>query len=86
MRSGVAAGMAGSSGLPNEIAQMQRDAVQLLVGTPAKIAEVISPRGLNGSEVKLLIVSVEIGAVSATADDSSTRSTSSLRATCSNTS
>ena len=57
MRSGVAAGMSGSSGLPNEIVQMQRDAVQLLVGTPAKIAEVISPRGLNGSEVKLLIVS-----------------------------
>ena len=57
VRSGVAAGMSGSSGLPNEIAQMQRDAVQLLVGTPAKIAEVISPRGLNGSEVKLLIVS-----------------------------
>jgi hypothetical protein len=49
--------MSGSSGLPNEIAQMQRDAVQLLVGTPAKISEVISPRGLNGSEVKLLIVS-----------------------------
>jgi len=38
---------------------MQRDAVQLLIGTPAKVAEVFSPRGLNGSEVKLLIVRLD---------------------------
>lgn len=58
VRAALAAGAAGSSSLANEIAQMQRDAVQLLIGTPAKVAEVISPRGLNGSEVRLLIVCV----------------------------
>jgi translation initiation factor 4A len=56
VRAALAAGVAGSSSLSGEIAQMQRDSVQLLIGTPAKIAEVLSPRGMNGSEVKLLIV------------------------------
>lgn len=61
IRSSLAAGASGSSALSGEIAQMQRDATQLLIGTPAKIAEVLSPRGLNGSEVRLLIVSATPG-------------------------
>ena len=63
IRSSLAAGASGSSALSGEIAQMQRDATQLLIGTPAKIAEVLSPRGLNGSEVRLLIVSATLGVV-----------------------
>ena len=37
---------------------MQREAVQVLVGTPAKVLEVMTIRGgLQGGEVKTLIVS-----------------------------
>jgi superfamily II DNA/RNA helicase len=37
---------------------MQREAVQVLVGTPAKVLEVMTTRGgLQGGEVKTLIVS-----------------------------
>ncbi|WVW82770.1 hypothetical protein I302_104781 [Kwoniella bestiolae CBS 10118] len=57
IRSGVAAGAAGSSGLPNEIAAMQRDAIHILIGTPAKVAEVMTSRGgLGGGECRLLIL------------------------------
>ncbi|WWC69147.1 uncharacterized protein I206_103083 [Kwoniella pini CBS 10737] len=57
IRSGVAAGAAGSSGLQNEIANFQRDAIHILIGTPAKIAEVMTSRaGLGGSECRLLIL------------------------------
>ncbi|WRT67424.1 uncharacterized protein IL334_004395 [Kwoniella shivajii] len=57
IRSGVAAGAAGSSGMQNEIAAMQRDAIHILIGTPAKIAEVMSSRGgLAGGECRLLIL------------------------------
>lgn len=57
IRSSLAAGAAGSSGLPSEVAAMQRDAPHLLIGTPGKINEVMSSRGgLSGSEVRLLIV------------------------------
>ncbi|WWC60812.1 uncharacterized protein I303_103388 [Kwoniella dejecticola CBS 10117] len=57
IRSGVAAGAAGSSGLPNEIAAFQRDAIHILIGTPAKVAEVMTSRGgLAGSECRLLIL------------------------------
>ncbi|WVF71921.1 hypothetical protein IAT40_006731 [Kwoniella sp. CBS 6097] len=57
IRSGIAAGAAGSSGLQNEIANMQRDAVHILIGTPAKIAEVMTSRnGLGGGECRLLIL------------------------------
>lgn len=57
IRSSVAAGAAGSSNVQNEIAQMQRDQIHLLVGTPAKICEVMTARGgLGGGEVRLLIV------------------------------
>ena len=58
IRAAVAAGAAGSSNVQNEIAQMQRDQIHLLVGTPAKICEVMTARGgLGGGEVRLLIVS-----------------------------
>ncbi|WVQ69768.1 uncharacterized protein L199_007988 [Kwoniella botswanensis] len=57
IRSAVAAGAAGSSGLPNEIAAMQRDAIHILIGTPAKVAEVMTSRGgLGGGECRLLIL------------------------------
>lgn len=57
IRSAVAAGAAGSGNVQNEIAQMQRDQIHLLVGTPAKICEVMTARGgLGGGEVRLLIV------------------------------
>ena len=57
IRAAVAAGAAGSSNVQNEIAQMQRDQIHLLVGTPAKICEVMTARGgLGGGEVRLLIV------------------------------
>ncbi|KIS00885.1 translation initiation factor [Cryptococcus deuterogattii 2001/935-1] len=57
IRSAVAAGAAGSSNVQNEIAQMQRDQIHLLVGTPAKICEVMTARGgLGGGEVRLLIL------------------------------
>ncbi|WVQ78491.1 hypothetical protein IAT38_000577 [Cryptococcus sp. DSM 104549] len=57
IRAGIAAGAASSGNLQNEIAQMQREAVHLLVGTPAKVHEVMTARGgLSGSEVRLLIL------------------------------
>lgn len=58
IRSALAAGATGSSGLQNEIAAMNRDAAHLLVGTPAKVNEVFSVRGgVPGGDVRLLIVS-----------------------------
>lgn len=57
IRAAVAAGAAGSTNVQNEIAQMQRDQIHLLVGTPAKVCEVMTARGgLGGGEVRLLIV------------------------------
>ena len=57
IRSALATGVAGSTGLPSEIVGMQRDAIQILIGTPAKINDVLTSRGaLGGSEVRLLIV------------------------------
>ncbi|WVQ98991.1 hypothetical protein IAU59_006123 [Kwoniella sp. CBS 9459] len=57
IRSGIAAGAAGSSGLQNEIANLQRDAIHILIGTPAKIAEVMTNRnGLGGGDCRLLIL------------------------------
>ena len=62
VRSALAAGTTGSSGLSNEIAAMHREAIHLLIGTPAKVGEVMSSRGgLSGSEVRLLIVSKKPG-------------------------
>lgn len=55
VRSALAAGTTGSSGLPNEVANVQRDAVQLLIGTPGKLFEILS-RGIGGGECRLLIV------------------------------
>lgn len=58
VRAALATGIAGSSGLPNEIAAMQRDAVHILIGTPAKVTEIMTMRGgLQGGEVRTLIVS-----------------------------
>jgi superfamily II DNA/RNA helicase len=57
VRSALAAGAAGSSGLQNEIAAMHRDAIHLLVGTPAKLNEILNSRGsVSGGECRLLIV------------------------------
>jgi superfamily II DNA/RNA helicase len=65
VRAALAAGVAGSSGLQNELANMQREAVQVLVGTPAKVLEVMTTRGgLQGGEVKTLIVSPRHAVVS----------------------
>lgn len=58
VRAALATGVAGSSGLPNELAAMQREAVNILIGTPAKVTEVMTTRGgLQGGEVRTLIVS-----------------------------
>jgi len=58
VRSALAAGATGSSGLANEVQQMGREGVHLIVGTPGKIGEVLGLRaGVAGSEVRLLIVS-----------------------------
>lgn len=58
VRSALGAGAAGSTSLPGELQQMQREAVQILIGTPAKINEIMSIRGgLPGGECRLLIVS-----------------------------
>lgn len=57
MRAALAAGAAGSSGLPNELAAMQRDQIQILIGTPAKVNEVMNMRGgLSGADCRLLIL------------------------------
>ncbi|WVO14121.1 hypothetical protein L204_101749 [Cryptococcus depauperatus] len=57
IRAAVAAGAPGSSNLHNEITQMQRDQIHLLVGTPAKVCEVMTSRnGLGGGECRLLIL------------------------------
>ncbi len=57
IRSALAAGAVGSSNVANEIAGMQRDAIHILIGTPAKINEVITSRGgLTVGEVRLLIL------------------------------
>ncbi|BEJ12278.1 hypothetical protein CspHIS471_0207380 [Cutaneotrichosporon sp. HIS471] len=57
VRAALAAGAAGSSALPNEVANMQRDAIQILIGTPAKINEIMNVRsGLSGAECRLLIL------------------------------
>lgn len=59
VRSALAAGAAGSSGLQNEIAAMHRDAIHLLVGTPAKLNEILNTRGsVSGGECRLLIVRI----------------------------
>lgn len=59
VRAALATGVVGSSGLPNELATMQRDAVNILIGTPAKVTEVMTTRGgLQGGEVRTLIVSL----------------------------
>ncbi|ODN98348.1 translation initiation factor [Cryptococcus wingfieldii CBS 7118] len=56
IRAGIAAGASGSSNLQNEIAQMQREQIHLLVGTPAKVNEVMGVRGgLQGDDTRLLI-------------------------------
>lgn len=58
IRSALAAGTTGSSGLSNEISSMQREAVHVVVGTPGKVNEVMSARsGLGGGDCRLLIVS-----------------------------
>lgn len=58
VRAALATGVAGSSNLMNEIQAMQREAVQILIGTPAKVLEVMTVRGgLDGSGVRSLIVS-----------------------------
>lgn len=57
VRAVLATGVAGSSGLPNELANMQREAAQILIGTPAKVTEVMTIRGgLQGGEVRTLIL------------------------------
>jgi translation initiation factor 4A len=59
IRSALAAGAAGSSGLANDIAMIQRENVHILIGTPAKVNEVMTSRGgLGGSDCRLLIVGV----------------------------
>lgn len=58
VRAALVAGAAGSSSLPSEVASMQRDAIQILIGTPAKVNEIMNARGgLSGAECRLLIVS-----------------------------
>lgn len=58
IRSALVAGAAGSSSLQNEIAAVQRDAVHLLIGTPAKLNEVMAAKGVTGgSDCRLLVVS-----------------------------
>ncbi|KLT39102.1 P-loop containing nucleoside triphosphate hydrolase protein [Cutaneotrichosporon oleaginosum] len=57
VRAALAAGATGSSSLPNEVANMQRDGIQILIGTPAKINEIMNARGsLSGAECRLLIL------------------------------
>ncbi|KAL1410969.1 hypothetical protein Q8F55_001912 [Vanrija albida] len=57
VRSALAAGAAGSGNLAAEVGAMGRDAIQMLIGTPAKINEVMSARGaLSGNECRLLIL------------------------------
>lgn len=59
IRSALCAGAAGSGNTQNEVAAIQRDAVHVLIGTPAKLNEVVTARGtLGGSECRLLIVSL----------------------------
>lgn len=58
IRSALSAGAAGSGNVPNEVAAIQRDAVHVLIGTPAKLNEVITALGVvGGSDCRLLIVS-----------------------------
>lgn len=58
IRSALSAGAAGSGNVQNEVAAIQRDAVHVLIGTPAKLNEVITARGVvGGSDCRLLIVS-----------------------------
>lgn len=56
VRTALAAGAAGSLSVQGEVAAMQRDAIQILIGTPAKINEVVNNRGLAGSDCRLLIL------------------------------
>ncbi|ORY29981.1 hypothetical protein BCR39DRAFT_574365 [Naematelia encephala] len=56
VRSALAAGAAGSSGIQGEIQAIQRDAVHLLVGTPAKVNEVMTRGSLGGADCRLLIL------------------------------
>ncbi|ORX33834.1 hypothetical protein BD324DRAFT_584377 [Kockovaella imperatae] len=57
IRSALATGAAGSSSLQDEIASMQHDNIHLLIGTPAKVNDVLTSRGaLAGSHVRLLIL------------------------------
>ncbi|KAI9637981.1 uncharacterized protein MKK02DRAFT_22278 [Dioszegia hungarica] len=57
IRSALSAGAAGSGNVQNEVAAIQRDAVHVLIGTPAKLNEVITARGVvGGSDCRLLIL------------------------------
>lgn len=59
VRAALATGVAGSAALSSEIAAIQRDAVQILVGTPAKLCEVMTTRAVNplsGADVRLLVL------------------------------
>lgn len=57
IRSALVAGVAGSSNIQNEIAAVQRDQVHLLIGTPAKLNEVVTARGpMGGADCRLLVV------------------------------
>lgn len=56
IRCALAAGVGGSSNLPNEIAAIHREAVHILIGTPVKINEILSSGDVSGQEVRLLIV------------------------------
>lgn len=58
IRSALAAGAGGTGNVQADVTAIQRDAVHVLIGTPAKLNEVITARGAaGGSECRLLIVS-----------------------------
>jgi superfamily II DNA/RNA helicase len=57
IRSALSAGAAGSGNVQVDVTAIQRDAVHILIGTPAKLNEVITARGISGgSECRLLVV------------------------------
>ena len=69
IRAALITGVAGSPNLMNEIQAIQRDAAQILIGTPAKVLEAMTVRGgLDGMGVRTLIVSVDCRKIARPAD------------------
>ncbi|EIW70155.1 hypothetical protein TREMEDRAFT_71537 [Tremella mesenterica DSM 1558] len=56
VRCALATGIAGNPNLPNEIAAIHHEAVQVLIGTPVKLNEIMSTGEVSGAEVRLFIL------------------------------